>query len=156
MFIVALFVMKSVFIYLCIYLFFIYLFYFILFIYLFIYFESVLKKESIHLLFPSFLPSFLTPYTNTHHTTPHHTTPHHSTPLHSTPLHSTPCPLSAYRKKPSALEYFSYMLNFHSLLAGPFFMFADYQDFVEGTNYAKRALHVAGAKVRGRGGVWKG
>lgn len=32
------------------------------------------------------------------------------------------------------------MLNFHSVLAGPFFMFADYQDFIEGTHYAKRAL----------------
>ncbi|XP_063611150.1 lysophospholipid acyltransferase 6-like [Penaeus indicus] len=44
------------------------------------------------------------------------------------------------RKKPTALEYFGYMLNFHSILAGPYFMFADYQDFVEGTHYAKRAL----------------
>lgn len=45
------------------------------------------------------------------------------------------------RKKPTVVEYFSYMLNFHSVLAGPFFMFADYQDFIEGTHYAKRALH---------------
>ncbi|XP_064097463.1 lysophospholipid acyltransferase 6-like isoform X1 [Macrobrachium nipponense] len=45
------------------------------------------------------------------------------------------------RKKPSALQYFSYMINFHSVLAGPFFMFADYQDFIEGTHYAKRALN---------------
>lgn len=45
-----------------------------------------------------------------------------------------------HRKKPTALEYFGYMLNFHSVLAGPYFMFADYQDFVEGTHYAKRAL----------------
>ncbi|XP_076066640.1 lysophospholipid acyltransferase 6 [Oratosquilla oratoria] len=42
------------------------------------------------------------------------------------------------RNKPTPLEYFSYLLNFHSLLAGPFFMFADYQDFIEGTNYSKR------------------
>ncbi|XP_042226224.1 lysophospholipid acyltransferase 1-like isoform X2 [Homarus americanus] len=49
------------------------------------------------------------------------------------------------RKKPSALEYFSYMLNFHSVLAGPFFMFADYQDFIEGTHYAKRALDTTAA-----------
>ncbi|KAK7085205.1 hypothetical protein SK128_007375 [Halocaridina rubra] len=49
-------------------------------------------------------------------------------------------------KKPSALQYFSYMLNFHSVLAGPFFMFADYQDFIEGTHYAKRSLHHAKAK----------
>lgn len=39
------------------------------------------------------------------------------------------------------MEYFSYMLNFHSVLAGPFFMFADYQDFIEGTHYAKRVLN---------------
>lgn len=51
------------------------------------------------------------------------------------------------RKKPTALEYFSYLLNFHSILAGPFFMFADYQDFIEGTNYAKRAMNVAVSKT---------
>ncbi|XP_063851703.1 lysophospholipid acyltransferase 6-like [Scylla paramamosain] len=51
------------------------------------------------------------------------------------------------RKKPSVIEYFSYMLNFHSILAGPFFMFADYQDFIEGTNYAKRAMNVASTKT---------
>ncbi|XP_071544242.1 lysophospholipid acyltransferase 6 isoform X2 [Panulirus ornatus] len=50
------------------------------------------------------------------------------------------------RKKPSALGYFSYMLNFHSVLAGPFFMFADYQDFIEGTHYAKRALETVATK----------
>lgn len=50
------------------------------------------------------------------------------------------------RKKPSAIQYFSYMLNFHSVLAGPFFMFADFQDFVEGTHYAKRGLHNTVAK----------
>nr|XP_053627289.1 lysophospholipid acyltransferase 6-like [Cherax quadricarinatus] len=49
------------------------------------------------------------------------------------------------RKKPTAIEYFGYVLNFHSLLAGPFFMFADYQDFVEGTNYRKRALETSTA-----------
>lgn len=43
------------------------------------------------------------------------------------------------------------MLNFHSILAGPFFMFADYQDFIEGTNYAKRAMNVAVSKVKGDG-----
>lgn len=43
------------------------------------------------------------------------------------------------------------MLNFHSILAGPFFMFADYQDFIAGTNYAKRAMNVAVSKVNGGG-----
>ncbi|KAK4312918.1 hypothetical protein Pmani_015689 [Petrolisthes manimaculis] len=51
------------------------------------------------------------------------------------------------RKRPSVVEYFSYMLNFHSMLAGPFFMFADYQDFIEGTHYAKRALGTSSPMV---------
>ncbi|XP_069165540.1 lysophospholipid acyltransferase 6 isoform X2 [Procambarus clarkii] len=49
------------------------------------------------------------------------------------------------RKKPSAVEYFGYALNFHSVLAGPFFMFADYQDFIDGTNYRKRAINTSAA-----------
>lgn len=48
------------------------------------------------------------------------------------------------RKKPSLLEFLAYTMNFHSLNAGPFFMFADYEDFIKGTHYAKRSLNIKG------------
>ena len=37
-------------------------------------------------------------------------------------------------KIPSPLEYFSYVLNFQSLMAGPLVFYRDYIDFVEGCN----------------------
>ncbi|CAL4068063.1 unnamed protein product, partial [Meganyctiphanes norvegica] len=46
------------------------------------------------------------------------------------------------RQTPSFLEFLAYTMNFHSLNAGPFFMFADYQDFIQGTHYAKRSLNI--------------
>ncbi|XP_053966433.1 lysophospholipid acyltransferase 6 [Anastrepha ludens] len=44
----------------------------------------------------------------------------------------------AIYKLPSALEYFSYVLNFQGLLAGPMVFYKDYIDFVEGYNLLKR------------------
>ncbi|RXG69865.1 Membrane-bound O-acyltransferase domain-containing protein 2 [Armadillidium vulgare] len=41
------------------------------------------------------------------------------------------------KSKPSALEYFGYLMNFQSILAGPFFMFTDYHDYIEGTHYIR-------------------
>lgn len=35
-------------------------------------------------------------------------------------------------KVPSPLEYFSYVLNFQSLMAGPLIFYRDYIDFIEG------------------------
>ncbi|KAL7638236.1 UNVERIFIED_CONTAM: hypothetical protein RMT77_010800 [Armadillidium vulgare] len=43
----------------------------------------------------------------------------------------------ALKSKPSALEYFGYLMNFQSILAGPFFMFTDYHDYIEGTHYIR-------------------
>lgn len=37
-------------------------------------------------------------------------------------------------KVPSPLEYFSYTLNFQSLMAGPLFFYRDYIEFIEGYN----------------------
>lgn len=37
-------------------------------------------------------------------------------------------------KVPSPLEYFSFVLNFQSLMAGPLVFYRDYIDFVEGCN----------------------
>lgn len=37
-------------------------------------------------------------------------------------------------KVPSPLEYFSYVLNFQSLMAGPLVFYRDYIDFIEGCN----------------------
>uniref|UniRef100_T1PLM4 MBOAT, membrane-bound O-acyltransferase family protein n=1 Tax=Musca domestica TaxID=7370 RepID=T1PLM4_MUSDO len=40
----------------------------------------------------------------------------------------------AVNKLPSALEYFSYVLNFQGLMAGPLVFYKDYIDFIEGYN----------------------
>lgn len=44
----------------------------------------------------------------------------------------------AIYKVPSALEYFSYVLHFQGLLAGPLVFYKDYIEFVEGYNLLKR------------------
>ncbi|XP_001360700.3 lysophospholipid acyltransferase 1 isoform X1 [Drosophila pseudoobscura] len=44
----------------------------------------------------------------------------------------------AIRKMPSALEYFSYVWHFQSILAGPLVFYKDYIEFVEGYNLLKR------------------
>ncbi|XP_068145098.1 lysophospholipid acyltransferase 6 [Drosophila tropicalis] len=43
----------------------------------------------------------------------------------------------AIRKMPSALEYFSYVWHFQSLMAGPLVFYKDYIEFVEGYNLLK-------------------
>lgn len=42
-------------------------------------------------------------------------------------------------KVPSALEYFSFALNFQSLMAGPLILYRDYIEFIEGCNIIKRS-----------------
>ena len=37
-------------------------------------------------------------------------------------------------KIPTALEYFSFVINFQSLMAGPLFFYRDYIEFIEGCN----------------------
>ncbi|KAL7048891.1 hypothetical protein ACKWTF_003517 [Chironomus riparius] len=43
-------------------------------------------------------------------------------------------------KIPSPLEYFSYVLNFQSLMAGPLVFYRDYIDFVEGCNFKSHTI----------------
>lgn len=43
----------------------------------------------------------------------------------------------AIRRKPTFLEYFSYVFNLCTFLSGPCIHFHDYIEFVEGTNYSK-------------------
>lgn len=38
------------------------------------------------------------------------------------------------KKMPSALEYFSYVLHFQALMAGPILFYVDYINFIDGTN----------------------
>lgn len=49
----------------------------------------------------------------------------------------------AITKLPSALEYYSFLLNFQGLLAGPLVFYRDYKEFIEG-NYA---IHNYNAEV---------
>uniref|UniRef100_A0A1I8NUD6 Lysophospholipid acyltransferase 1 n=1 Tax=Stomoxys calcitrans TaxID=35570 RepID=A0A1I8NUD6_STOCA len=44
----------------------------------------------------------------------------------------------AVSKVPTALEYFSYVLHFQGLMAGPLVFYKDYIDFIEGYNLLKR------------------
>uniref|UniRef100_A0A2P2I1K5 Lysophospholipid acyltransferase 1 n=1 Tax=Hirondellea gigas TaxID=1518452 RepID=A0A2P2I1K5_9CRUS len=47
---------------------------------------------------------------------------------------------NAITVRPSVLEYFSYLLSFQSILAGPFLLYRDYQDYIEGTDDFARAV----------------
>lgn len=42
-------------------------------------------------------------------------------------------------KVPTALEYFSYVINFQSLMAGPLIFYRDYMEFIEGCNIMKKS-----------------
>jgi hypothetical protein len=42
-------------------------------------------------------------------------------------------------KVPSPLEYFSYTLNFQSLMAGPLIFYRDYIDFIDGCNIISKS-----------------
>lgn len=44
----------------------------------------------------------------------------------------------AIRTLPTALEFFSYVLHFQSLMAGPLVFYKDYIDFIEGTQFLKQ------------------
>ncbi|CAA9995680.1 unnamed protein product, partial [Nesidiocoris tenuis] len=43
----------------------------------------------------------------------------------------------AYWTVPTMLEYFSYMFQFHTLMAGPFVLYGDYTEFISGENLRK-------------------
>ncbi|CAO1359362.1 unnamed protein product [Diamesa serratosioi] len=45
----------------------------------------------------------------------------------------------AVHKIPSPLEYFSYVLNFQGLMAGPMVFYRDYIEFIEGYNFLKKS-----------------
>ncbi|XP_039300216.1 LOW QUALITY PROTEIN: lysophospholipid acyltransferase 2 [Nilaparvata lugens] len=49
----------------------------------------------------------------------------------------------AVRNFPTALEYFSYVLHFHTIMAGPALFYKDYIDFIHGYNFK---LHPASSK----------
>lgn len=53
----------------------------------------------------------------------------------------------AIRKMPSALEYFSYVWHFQSLMAGPLVFYKDYIEFVEGCNL-RPTTNVSGMKKK--------
>lgn len=44
----------------------------------------------------------------------------------------------AIRTLPTALEFFSYVLHFQGLMAGPLVFYKDYIDFIEGTQFLKQ------------------
>lgn len=44
----------------------------------------------------------------------------------------------AIRTLPTALEFFSYLLHFQGLMAGPLVFYKDYIDFIEGTQFLKQ------------------
>ena len=43
----------------------------------------------------------------------------------------------AVRKMPTAIEFFSYLLSFQTLMCGPLVYFSDYIEFITGTNFEK-------------------
>ncbi|KAF2354980.1 Membrane bound O-acyl transferase MBOAT, partial [Trinorchestia longiramus] len=47
---------------------------------------------------------------------------------------------NAITTTPSMLEYFSYLMSFHSILAGPFLMFCDYRDYINGDDDYTKAV----------------
>lgn len=49
----------------------------------------------------------------------------------------------AIHKLPSALEFFSYVLHFQGLMAGPLVFYKDYIEFIEGTNILKHNTNVS-------------
>lgn len=51
-------------------------------------------------------------------------------------------------KVPSPLEYFAYMLNFQSLMAGPLIFYRDYNEFIEGYNFIGKSNSNVSLKTR--------
>jgi lysophospholipid acyltransferase 1/2 len=43
----------------------------------------------------------------------------------------------AVRRKPTIIEFFSYLLSFQTLMCGPLVYFSDYTEFIDGTNFEK-------------------
>lgn len=56
--------------------------------------------------------------------------------------------LSQYRKKyvtkkkPSLIEYYGYLFQFQSILAGPNILFKDYIQFIDGSNFKNAEIKV--------------
>lgn len=48
----------------------------------------------------------------------------------------------AIKTLPTTLEYFSYMLHFQGLMAGPLVFYKDYIEFIEGKNLLKHNTNV--------------
>lgn len=60
-----------------------------------------------------------------------------------------PDKLSPYRKKyltkkqPSFIEYYGYLFQFQSILAGPNILFQDYIHFIDGSNFKNAKIKVS-------------
>ncbi|CAN7998922.1 unnamed protein product [Ixodes hexagonus] len=44
------------------------------------------------------------------------------------------------RKVPTLLEYYSYVMHYHTLMCGPLVFFNDYQDFIKGKQYLRHSV----------------
>lgn len=55
--------------------------------------------------------------------------------------------LYAVYKLPSALEYFSYVLHFQAIMAGPALFYKEYIDFIEGNNLIQRTTPSVSLKL---------
>lgn len=44
------------------------------------------------------------------------------------------------RKVPTALEYYGYVMHYHTLMCGPLVFFNDYQDFIKGKQYLRHSI----------------
>lgn len=47
----------------------------------------------------------------------------------------------AVKKIPNSLEFFSFVLHFPSLMAGPAMLYKDYMDFIDGSNLTSPVIN---------------
>ncbi|EEC06377.1 membrane bound O-acyltransferase domain-containing protein, putative [Ixodes scapularis] len=45
-----------------------------------------------------------------------------------------------HKKVPTALEYYGYVMHYHTLMCGPLVFFNDYQDFIKGKQYLRHSI----------------
>lgn len=59
----------------------------------------------------------------------------------------------AIEKVPTVLEYYSYLLHFQTLMAGPMVFYRDYMDFITGQNFLKHSVSCNGSNTNNRHAV---